>query len=159
MPTNAILTERQRIFVDLLPSFNWDIYQAGVEAGYKESYARTHLSGISKTNISVSQAIDAKRVEYTQKAAAAGLTVARIREKHEQAMEMCMVDATTCRDMVNYSRNLEDLGKTIGSYIDRSQRINIDVPVAPESPQERRVWLKEQLALLDAADAAGTALA
>jgi len=61
------LSNRMKLFVELLPEHKFIAYKAGIAAGFSESYARTRLPVRMSTNVLLKQAIEAKRREIQAK--------------------------------------------------------------------------------------------
>lgn len=66
------LSARQKLFVDLLPQYNWGIVKAGIAAGFSPSYCNTQLATRCKSDPRLSKAIASKRAEIVS---ASGWTV------------------------------------------------------------------------------------
>lgn len=66
------LSLREEQFVDLLPTNDWIVWKAGVEAGFSESYAKDRLPALIKPNgtsskVVLIEAIEAKKSEIQAK--------------------------------------------------------------------------------------------
>ncbi len=74
------------------------------------------------------------------------------------ALHSLVAHSQTASD-ADKNRAAELLGRTIGAYTDKQQTSHEFVIQAPSKPEERRLWLQEQLDLLDRQKRAGTAIA
>lgn len=59
------LTDRQKLFVDYLPAYNWDKTKAALAAGFSPTYANTRIHSLVKANIGLSRAIESKRQDIS----------------------------------------------------------------------------------------------
>ena len=59
------LTNRQKLMVDYLPTYNWDKTKAAIAAGFSRNYAETSLHTVINRNHSLAKAIEAKRAEIS----------------------------------------------------------------------------------------------
>ena len=67
MAKDKPLTNRQKLFVDYLPAYNWNYTKAAIAAGYKETYANDRIHSLVKKSIGLSRSIETKRQELTAK--------------------------------------------------------------------------------------------
>lgn len=65
MPKIKGLSSREQILVEILPLHDWKVWQAGVAAGFSESYSRRRLPGLVLTKVPLYQAIRKRKSELT----------------------------------------------------------------------------------------------
>lgn len=88
--------------------------KAMLDTGYKQSYAMSGRGQAVYKNEHVKAAILAKMKEIRDKGKD---KIERIRELHEAGMALSLEKG----DLVNYTRNVEGLGRTEGAYTDKFQ--------------------------------------
>ena len=59
------ITDRQKLFVEYLPQYNWNYAKAAIAAGYSKAYATSELTTVVKSNPSLCKMIDNKRREIS----------------------------------------------------------------------------------------------
>jgi hypothetical protein len=90
--------------------------KAMIDTGYKESYAMSGRGQAVYKNEQVKAAILVKMREIRNKSKD---KIERIRELHEAGMALSLEKG----DLVNYTRNVEGLGRTEAAYTDKVQDI------------------------------------
>ena len=65
MPKIKGLSQREQVLVELLPLYDWKVAQAGMAAGFMESYARRRLPGLVLTKVPLFQAIQKRKSELS----------------------------------------------------------------------------------------------
>ncbi len=115
METQRPLTLREQVLVDKLPEHNWSVTKAALAAGYTRGYAETNLHYRCRHDLSLSQAIAAKRREIGERT----WTVEQWREMVAKALAECIARGgrTTEKEI------LRMIGQHIGAFeADNRQR-------------------------------------
>jgi len=150
--THRRLSEKQKHFVSILASHNFNILQAGQAAGYSKVYANTQLPTLCRTSEHLRSAIEKIQAESRKHALK---TIDELRdelwENHRETKGL--------KQYTSSNRALELYGRTIGAYTDKQETVTTHQIAAPTTPTERKAWLLDQLELLKAQERAGTAIA
>lgn len=131
------LTHQMQAWVNAFcTTAGWNAFDACKEAKYKGADASLKVQAHRLlTNVRVRRAIEKKKQEIY---GAQEATMEEVRASHRLAMAQSLKKG----DLVNYSRNTEDLGKTLGAYIDRSEQLTAQIPL---SLDEQEAYHKSEL--------------
>lgn len=132
------MTGKQKAFVEAYANPNSKTVnnaRASALAAHYSIATANQACVILVDNCSIKEGIEQYLAKFRAEQA---INVEYVRQRHLQAMERCWAND----DMVNYTRNLEGLGKSAGVYIDKTQ----DVPVETTALDEKQALEANRLA-------------